>query len=59
MATFKPTSSEHPAPAPRRALAGGFWRWLHGFYQTGEIQPAGSRRHPAPTTALRRARATR
>ena len=57
MATFKPHPPKHPA-APRRALAGGFWRWLHGFYQTGDIQPAGSRRHP-PTAALRRARATR
>ncbi len=61
MATFKSTPpADRAAPAPRRSLAGGFWRWLHGFYQTGDIEPAGPRpRRPDPTAALRRARAPR
>lgn len=67
MATFKTRTPER-VPSAREGervssaregqLSGGFWRWLHGFYQTGRIEPAGERR-PAPPAPVRRARASR
>ncbi len=59
MATFlTPPRKRVPRARSRRPLVGGFWRWLHGFYQTGRIEPAGERR-PASSGCVRRARASR